>query len=124
MYCTNCGNLINDSDVFCPYCGKKQLSDEHANNSGTTCTAETVCNKENSHFHYNGIFYSALSFAFISLSPIVSLIIACFGLSYTEKNPEYEDRLLSKILNTTLVAISIFAVAFSVIKLALSININ
>ena len=136
MYCSNCGNLINNDDKFCPHCGKQQeqafssnsFFDTNFNQSksqpedlNTTNPNPASTNRYNS-LYYNGLFYSAISFILLSFSPIVSLIISCLGLRYSEKNPNYEDKLISKILNTTLVVISIISVCFSISKLIISIN--
>ncbi len=135
MFCTNCGNFINKDDKFCPYCGKQQetafsnnsffnnktQSESQTENQDTTSINQTSTDRYNS-LYYNGLFYSAISFMLLSFSPIVSLIISCLGLRYSKKNPNYEDKLISKILNTTLVIISIIWVCFSISKLVISIN--
>lgn len=135
MFCTNCGNSIDRDDKFCPYCGKKQDSNYSRNSFFTDDSNQNEQNLDNSRkttnnsttrglynsLYYNGLFYSAISFLVLTFSPVVSLIVSCLGLRYLKKNPNYEDKLISKILNITLIVISLISACFSISKLIVTI---
>ena len=50
MYCTKCGNKINDGDAFCPICGNKVSNistDISENNQSGTSNTEIKAQNEN-----------------------------------------------------------------------------
>lgn len=61
MYCSNCGNKINDNEKFCPYCGAEQTGNSKS-------PAHTVSSDDT-----GSIGWGLLGF-FI---PIVGIILYC-----------------------------------------------
>ncbi len=40
-YCSNCGNIINKKDVFCPFCGEKQTTEQKTYTRSSTPQPKT-----------------------------------------------------------------------------------
>ena len=125
MFCTNCGNKLNENDKFCIICGKAVPL------SNTTEQADTVNNdttevKENlTKFLQSGLIISLVAFILCTVSPIVSLIVSSFGLvSAKKQNPQDGDKLISIVANSIVIGISILLIVSNIFSLISEIQIT
>lgn len=115
MNCYNCGKEINDYDKFCYHCGAGQQASKP--NSGTDSKTETDSKIANSAaISFNTLWFASISFILLTISPVVSLIISCFGLSYA-KNKACIDKILGKVLNITLICICVLNILLMIVQI-------
>lgn len=125
MFCTNCGNKLNENDKFCIICGKAvplSNSDEQAD----TVNNDTTEVKENlTKFLRSGLIFSLVAFILCTVSPIVSLIVSSFGLvSAKKQNPQDGDKLISIVANSIVIGISILLIVSNIFSLISEIQIT
>ena len=118
MFCTNCGNKLNENDKFCNICGKAVALSNSAEHTDTV-NNDTAEVKENANkFMQNGLIFSLISDILCTVSPIVSLIISSFGLVSAKKlNDDDDDKLISIVANSIVIGISILLIVKNVIWL-------
>ena len=118
MFCTNCGNKLNENDKFCNICGKAVALSNSAEHTDTV-NNDTAEVKENANkFMQNGLIFSLIGYILCTVSPIVSLIISSFGLVSAKKlNDDDDDKLISIVANSIVIGISILLIVKNVIWL-------
>lgn len=96
MYCSNCGNKINDNERFCPYCGAEQ-------NRVTSSPVNTVSNDDT-----GSIGWGLLGF-FI---PIVGIILYCVWRNEKPLNAKIslKGAIISFILEAVLVVVYVICI--------------
>ena len=95
MYCSNCGNKINDNERYCPYCGAEQ-------NIDYTVSAQQAANKV-SNDDTGSIGWGVLGF-FI---PLVGIILYCVWRNEKPLNAKIslKGAIISFILEAVLVVV-------------------
>ena len=96
MYCSNCGNKINDNERFCPYCGAEQTGSSKS-------PAHTVSNDDT-----GSIGWGLLGF-FI---PIVGIILYCVWRNEKPLNAKIslKGAIISFILEAVLVVVYVICI--------------
>ncbi len=125
MNCYNCGKEINNNDRFCYHCGASQpprttLFEDDSIPNQTTETSQ----KNSSTISFNALWYATIGFILLQVSPIVSLIISCFGLANAKNKDCTEDKFLGKVLNITLICVSILYIIITIIQIVIALINN
>lgn len=96
MYCSNCGNKINDNERYCPYCGAEQKE-------GVSAPARTVSNDDT-----GSIGWGVLGF-FI---PLVGIILYCVWRNEKPLNAKIslKGAIISFILEAVLVVVYLICI--------------
>lgn len=120
MNCYNCGKEINIQDRFCYHCGASQpahttLNEEEQN------TQNATTKRTSSSISFNALWYATIGFILLQVSPIVSLIISCFGLKNAKDKDCTQDKLLGKVLNITLICVSILYLILTVVQTSIAL---
>ncbi len=109
MYCTNCGNKINDSEKYCPYCGEPVLKEE-------SIKKETSTNNSNI-----STILGILSCVFFMV-PLVSIPLAIIsivtGINQKKKSNKFVVGILlgiiSIILTVVIVSLTVWAFVYAI----------
>jgi hypothetical protein len=116
MKCNYCGNEIPTNERQCPHCKALVLDfEENAlTNTNETHKTETAPPQEKPS---NGLTLGIIALLFTYFSPIVSIILACFGLSESKKTQELtKDAKISKAINTIALIIALIIIVTTIIK--------
>ncbi len=115
MKCNYCGNEIPTNEKQCPHCKALVLDFEESTISSTN----NIQNKSTSTQEQqgNGLTLGIIALLFTYFSPIVSIILACFGLSESKKIQEAsKDDKISRAINTLALVIALIIIVNTIIK--------
>ena len=111
MYCTNCGNKLNNNDNFCNNCGEKRIELENVNvNNGV------VKNNNNNGMKIASIILGSISivgslmFIFAPFCFILSIIGLILGICSLKKGKNVPGILLSSIGFVLSIIMTIFII--------------
>lgn len=100
MFCSKCGNQIDDDAIVCPKCGCATSNYHPASNKQGS---QSVVEEEKSTL-------STLSIVFAILMPIVGLILGIVGCC-KYKNPQFKNKCIAAIP----ISIVVWAISYAVL---------